>query len=615
MKPLQHLSTKSLAALLVALTLPVACQQTPSAPSNTGTQTNASNSSQAAVTGVIYTSLAADGRYVPPTSPVSVSIKDPNNASKELAPSVQTDSLGRFYIKNIGVSATNTAGQDVLIDIPDAKYKRTLKVFPGRILNLSAIRLTLVAGNEQTKSISGTLLAPDQSPLKGVTVRDKKFTFRQATTDNSGAFVLDVVGDEIEVLVGATAQPIPITVQEILEKKIINVPIGNVRSFTGTVKDSSNSNIPIDKVRIRVDGTSISTLTDAQGKYTLNGAPLIPFSLEVEPINGYSGKSIQIGPATATSQEKPQVQDIVLQPIGSLQVNFTVESAPDFGQPISSPLGCVIGFNCREYDLNGDGGMENVYHNGLAVLNPLNANINIEGTELKQQVIYPPAAERDLIGTDAEGEIKIFPRAVRDPNVVFSVLFDNVPGGRQNITISMTGMQTQKSINVFVPPRDTISSDLITIFRVKPVFGVGDVTGKLTLIDSKGQEVKNSALLSKIKIAYIDISDQLDFLPTGPSGGALERNSALFGRYMEALSADSRAIRLGSISGQDTNTYYLKNVSTGSRIMVVAGLVDGQTVLEDCFIPSPSVLLNVKPGVINFAPDLTLTLRPLPGCQ
>lgn len=611
MKRLQYLSLRHLLVFWVASSLPLACQQTPNLLA-TNTNSAVVTESQAAVTGIVYTSLAADGRYVPPSSPVTINIKD--TASGNNLASAQTDSLGRFYIKDLKISAENkTVGREVDIDIPDAKYKRTLKVFPGRVLNLSAIRLTLTTGNEQAESISGTLLGPDQTPLRGVTVRDKKFTFRSTTTDNNGNFLLDVVSDEVEVQINATSPPIPLAVKDIKTKKIMTVSIDNIRSVTGVVRDESNSNLLLENVRIRVGGTDISTLTDAQGRYTLNGAPLIPFTLEVEPPNGYLGKAIQIPPAPSPDQ-KSVIQNIELQPVGNLQVNFTVESAPDFGQPADNPLGCVVGFNCRLYDLNGDTTLEEVYHNSLAVVNPLTAVINIEGTELKQQVEYPPAPELDLLGTDAAGEIKTFSKAVRGPNVVYSVLFENVPGGRQNITISMTGMQTQKGIPVFVPPRDTISTELITLYRVKPVAGMGDVTGKLRLVDSNGQEVTDATLLAKIKVGYLDIAEGVLFFPTDPSGEPLERTSAILERYRAVLASD-QAIRLGSISGQDKNTYYLKNVSTGSRIMIVAGLVDGNNVLEDCFIPSPFVLLNVRPGVINYAPDMTLTLRPLPGCR
>jgi hypothetical protein len=616
MKRAKYLPASCLATLLIAGTL--ACQ--PAAVLNGSTSTVSTNSasatptsaSNAAVTGIVYSSFSTDGRYVPPSSPVSVNIKDSVETEKVLA-TAQSDALGRFYLKDIALQGKlgSNQGQEVLVEIPEAKYKRTLKVFPGRVLNLSAIQVTLVSGSEEAKSISGTLLSPDQNPLTGTTVRDKKFPFRSVQTDSQGQFLLNVVSDELEVLVGTSSLPITISTQDVIDKKIVSVPVDNIRVITGNIKDSSNSNLFLDQVRVRVAGTNISTLTDANGNYTLNGAPLVPFTLEIEGGPSYSGKSIQIGPATTENKDKPLTQNVLLQGIGTVQVNFTVESSPGFGEPSDNPTGCSVGFNCSLFDLDGSSTtpLDQVYDNKYAVLNTLNAQVNIEGTDLKTEVDYPPAADIDLQGVDADGKVKIFPKAVKAGNFVFSVLMDKVPGGRQSVTISMTGMQTQKSISVFVPPKDTISTDLITLFRVRPAFGIGDVTGQLTVINSKGQEVTSADILNKVKIGYLDISDGVSFL-----SNAGERNPALIERMKTAISSDSRAIRLGSISGQTKNTYYLKNVSTGSRVLVVAGLVDGNNVLEDCFIPNDATLLNVKPGVINFAPDLTLTLRPLPGC-
>lgn len=615
MKYSKRLSNYSLAILLAVGSMAVACQPAAVNTPNNSASVAPTASTATAVTGVVYSSLAADGRYVPPTSPVNINIKDPSNSEKVLA-TAQSDALGRFYLSNISTPASGTAnstqGQEVLIDIPDAKYKRTLKIFPGRVLNLSAIQITTITNNEQTKSVSGTLLSPDQRPLVGTTVRDKKFPFRSVTTDSAGQFLLETVSSELEVLVGQSSLPITVTVQDVIDKKILTVPIDNIRLVTGTIKDSTNSNVFLSDVKVRVAGTTVSTVTDANGKYSLNGAPLVPFTLEVEPPNSsYSAKSVQIGPATAENKDKPIQQDVSLQPIGTIQVNFIAENAPGIFEPVNAPLGCQDEYNCRRFDLDGNPNtpLNQVYHNSLGIRNALSAQINIEGTEIKQEVQYPPSVLLDIPGVDSAGEVKIFPQAVRSSNFVVSVLLDKVPGGRQNVTISMTGMQTQKSISVFVPPKDTISTDLITLFGVREAFGIGDVTGKLTIVDSKGKEVTNPDILTKVRIGYLDISDPLFFLPS-----ASERNPELQRRIQESLTGDTRSIRLGSISGQDKNTYYIKNVSTGSRVLVTAGLVDGGTTLEDCFVPNEATLLNVKPGTINFAPDLTLTLRPLPGC-
>jgi hypothetical protein len=164
----------------------------------------------------------------------------------------------------------------------------------------------------------------------------------------------------------------------------------------------------------------------------------------------------------------------------------------------------------------------------------------------------------------------------------------------------MTGMQTQKSISVFVPPKDTISTDLIILFRARPVFGVGDVKGKLKIIDEKGIDVSSKINFNNIKIAYIDVPDDLAIVNKNDIGG-LERTPDLLRETRAALGSTDRSYRLTDSS------FYLKNVSTGSRVMIVAGLLnDNDQVLADCFVPNAATLLNVRPGVVVAAKSLAV---------
>lgn len=619
MKRLQHLSSRGLIGFIIATTLPLAaCQttQTGTAPAGTTAQAVTSDT-EGSLSGVVYIGTATDGRLVPPKEPISVEVL---NIENKLLTSVQTDDFGRFFLRNLKVSPENkVTGEEVTVRIQRADFSRALKLFPGRVVNLSAIRMVTDSPKQQTKSITGILLGPDQSPLGNVTVRDKEFTFRSTTTDASGRFLLDVVGEEIEVVTSQTVPPFGVSISEFQKKQIVTIDTNNVRTVKGIVQDSTNSNLFLSKVRVKVAGTSVSALTNAKGEYVLNGAPVGPFTLEAEAIDGYTGVTNQVSPANITNGKPDSVtQNLFLRPVGSIQVNFRVEDAPFFGQPESNPnippVGCIVGFNCRQYDLNGDTITENVYHNGLGVLETdgnggtLDTLVNVEGTEISERLQYPPAPKVDLKGTDAAGEVKTFTEAVIGPNIVQSVLLNNVPGGKQNITISMTGMQTQKSISVFVPPKDTISTDLIILFRARPVFGVGDVKGTLKIIDEKGNDVSSKINFNNIKIAYVDVPDDLAITNKNDLGG-LERSPDLLRRTREALASADRSMRLTD------KTFYLKNVTTGSRVMIIAGLLnDNDQVLADCFVPNAATLLNVRPGVVNFAPDMSLTLRPIAGC-
>lgn len=599
MRMFKKLPVYGFAVCFLALTVPTACQPL----SNTVATDSAV--SGAAVTGIVFASRARDGRLLPPDAPVSVEILDETN---QVVKSVRTDDAGQFFIDDIGVSAQNVdKGQAFSVRIQAANFTQNVRLFPGRVLNVSSVK---VAGTDtqkqEVRTVNGILLGPDQQPLSGATIRDKDFSFRSTQTNSEGEFSLEVVSTEIEVLISESSAPFPINVSEFDSSPIAVIDTNNVRRVSGTIQDSTNANVFLRGVKVKVGGTSISTTTGADGRFSLNGAPVGPFSLELSGLSGYLDTSVQIPPATFSEGGQnplPVEELLVMRPVGTIQVNFSVEDAPGFavvpedparfGLPTGSSLGCIVEYNCRQFDLNGDGSFESIYHNSFGVRNALQAVVSVQGTDISEDIPYPPAEELDLKGTDAAGEVKIFPAAVVAPNQVVSVLLPDVPGGRQNITISMTGMQTQKSVSVYVPPKDTISTELITLYRVQPLSGVGDVQGFIRGVSPED--------IPDIKINFVDLKETITY------EADVHSNPVVLRQIQTALRETSAA------SMKSDGSYYLKNVPTGSRIMLVAGTTDA-TGQEDCYIPNSSVLLNVQPGILNYAPDLSLTKRPAGEC-
>lgn len=625
---LKPISVAGTALLLLAATLPMGCSgggttaTTAATPSATtaSAQATTTDSAGAAITGALFTAFGTDGRLVPPDTPLTVQVLDKD---KEVA-SVLSDALGRFYLSNIPAPKE---GKDYTIKIGGV-FEQVKTLFPGRVLSLASIKApTRDSQPRQLKRVTGILHNSENQPLANVEVRDKSSTFRKTTTDATGRFSLEIVGDELEVLNGLV--PITITADEFQKNSVVSVNTTNIRSITGKVLDKTNTNVLLANVKIKISGSSVSARSDKDGNFVLSGAPVEPFVLEVESPKGYAPFNIEIPPATFDESQKPQnlSQNLSLDPVGSIQVNFVAETAPGFDKlpcalklnpPAPAPNGSFAGFedaanggsgnlsyiNCFAFTMTGPNGSDiPEYDNGLYVDQPLQAYITVEGTGITQPVTYPVTPFRILYGSDSvTGDpVRISDRA-HASNMVVSVKLDNVPGGRQSVTISMTGHQTQKSLPVYVPPNDTISTELITLYRVQPVNSFGDVKGVL-----KGTQPLPAG--KEIRVVYLDLKDNLNYQPTAGD----KTNPELLAAIQTALASgpNTAAKEVKDSQGKFMyHEFYLKNVPTGSRIMLAAAVVNSDSTLSDCYIPNTSVLLNVRSSQINLAPDLELTRRP-----
>lgn len=614
MKSLKPLSLAGSALMLMATTLPIGCAgtSTPTTTPSAGVSSTLTNADVAAVTGVVYTAVGTDGRLVPPETPQTIQVLD---NGKEVA-SVQTDPLGRFYISNIPAPSQ---GKDYTIKVGGI-FEQVKTLFPGRVLNLSSLKTASRDSQpQQLTRVTGILRNSEDQPLANVTVRDKNSTFRKTVTDATGRFSLEVIGSEIEVLNGLV--PITIAIDEFQKNSTVKVNTTNIRSISGKIIDKTNSNIFLKDIKVKVQGSSVSARSDKDGNFTLSGAPVEPFILEVESPKGYAPFNVEIPPATFDNSQKPQnvTQDLALSPVGSVQVNFIAESAPGFDRlpcelnlnpPAPAPNGSFVSFvnpqsyiNCFAFTMTGPNGSDiPEYDNTYFVDVPLRATITVEGTGITQTVTYPITPFRILYGSDpTTGDtVKISDRA-HAANVVFSVQLDNVPGGRQSITISMDGHQTQKSLPVYIPPNDTISTELITLYRVQPISSFGDVKGVI-----KGSQPLPAG--KELRIVYLDLKDSFNYIPTVGD----KTNPDLLAAIQSALASGPKTTATEVKDAQGNflrHEFYLKNVPTGSRIMLAAAVVNSDDTLSDCYIPNTSVLLNVRASQINLAPDLELTRR------
>lgn len=591
MKSFKRLSFSGLACLIMAATLPVSCQSPDGsnplgallgAPATTPAEGTAS------ITGVLYTGRASDGRLVPPRTPVTVQILDQGQEVK----TVDSDELGRFYIDGIAVPKE---GKRFTIRIANV-FDQARTLFPGRVLDLSAIQAQLASSAQQSRRISATLLDPNGNPLANAEVRDKEFNFRSTTTNAQGQFTLEVSSPEIEVVPEGQAFPFSLGVEAFDGNPLVTIDTNNIRVIEGVLRDESNSQVFLEGVRVRVQGSNISTRTGAGGRFVINGAPISPFTLEVEAPTGYAPRSLQIPPATFDSNQNPNAvqQDILLQPVGSVVVNFAAESSPSIDCSLNADGAYITPRainSCRRVLAS----FEPVatYFNSLYLLNPQIAFVEVEGTGIVEQITYPATPFYPVTVIGRTGDIVTIDDEFYAPNVGMSLRLENVPGGQQNITISMTNFQTQKGIPIYVPPGDTISTERIILRSPQRVDGLGDVRGIVKGI--------NAELPGELRISYIDLDEQVNYNPLLGE----KVNPELLERIRAALSSGNVAT-----VNKETGAYYLRNVPTGTRIMLVAAMLNADGTLSDCYIPNSAVLLNVRAGQLNLAPDLNISARP-----
>lgn len=522
-----------------------------------------------------------------PAKDVVVKVRD--QSGRELQ-SIKTNANGQFFVDKLPVT-TATSKLDLLVA---SEAPQKIDIVAGRVTDFGEVRLTNTATSQSLtnkQTVTGIFIRPDTAPLGGAEIRDKKFPEIRTTTDGQGAFTLETLGDELEVILAGQTRTV--TIADVLARGTVQLDISNTsRVLLGTIKDSSNSNLNIAGAKVKIVGSSLATLTAADGSFKLFGAPISSFTFEVEDMLGYKGGVFSVSPGASGTEI---VRNETMEPVGNLRINLQLENAPISQQPLDNPTGCVAGYNCSKFDvsLNNqiDEPQENFYDNSLATLTPLSGTIEVQGTGIKQKFEYPATPKRDILATTGVSSVKI--GEVYLHNFIVSVPLDNVPGGRRNVTISLTGSEIQKSISVYIPAQDTVSTELIIINRARPVAGLGDMKGKVLGVDDKD--------LANVRINFMDVGIPLTYIPS------FEGRQAFLARVETALlGADASSL-------DSQKNYLLRNVPTGTRAAVV-GVLDSSNKLSPCYIPNTSIAINVVSGISTFVPEVTLSKRNLAGC-
>lgn len=486
-------------------------------------------------------------------------------------------------------------------------------------------------------NVSGKVVYVDGKPVKGAKVADVTggFTNTSTITDENGKFTLtenpftnprslDIsFGDpNISGSLFTSYSVSPDRTED------ITIPLlADSRFVSGRVLDSVLKTKPITGLVVKVDGTNISTVTDADGAFRLKGVPLSAVNISLGGIKGFIDKSMSIEPAQTNDEKK--LGEVFIVPLGSVLVNLIAENSPiarldpssdvlsystssgiltysPIVTPGTPPI-VTCGINSYQpssidapttkkvrltpnYVLlttGGNGSCE--YVNGIKYKTAVPGVLQFEGTDIRIPFSYPVTPEREITIFSGLDKQTI---NVPAPNESFSIPVSDIPGGEYTISISLAHHETQKGVKLIVPSNDIAATELIQMKLVRSILGLGDIRGKVVVKDANGNVVSG---ITGIVVAAVR-SDEEVLTPT----------------RVEQILTDTVGTNPGGITYAKAEvasdgTYNMQNVQSGTRIIVAGVIREGK--LDTSLIPNAYVLVNVVTGTINKSPDIILTQR------
>lgn len=533
---------------------------------------------------------------------------------------------------------SNLKPGDVTISISSGNdsFDTTSKIEAGKVTSVPTI--TLGSLNKSTiktgVNIKGRVLRPDGTPVANANVAD--VTQNAATTSTKtnalGEFILQVNSfskpKNLEASLDSLSTSLTVTPDN-TEDVVISL-VANSRVVKGVLLDSINKK-PIANMTVKSVESNSSTSTNDKGEFVLRGVSTNFGTLEFGPLNGYV--------LTQSSIQKSTTNETVLgnlevRPLGNVLINIIADNYPD---PINFPSSerdliptpgntSPTGFNRTVDSVSAvnlfcaQGASPPVYYisNPFYYERSIRGTVQIEGTDIVQQFEYPATAilnpkPKCVSGTGLTStsyEITVFLN-----NYQLSIPVNNLPGGEYTVSVTLEFHETQKGIRVVIPSKDTISTELIQMRRVKRILSVGDVIGRVVIKDQNGNNLANNPGVKVRALALkgeVDLRDQvlLKRLFSAPQAEITTTTgntevANLLGSVSSYGDVDLSATSNNSLqSGQ----YVLKNVPTGTRV-IVAGVIDANGNLISDYLISSYSSLNVVSSTVNQAPDSIITKR------
>ncbi len=514
--------------------------------------------------------------------------------------SIKLSSTGTFLV-------TNLRPGTVIVSISSAKQppsELASTIEAGKVTKLRNVAFNQPnSGAPQvhpTLSISGKVVRADGTPIASARVSDVTggFINNFTTTNSEGEFNLPTsqftTSRNLEISSDNLTTSLAVTPEQI---ENLTIPlIANSRSVKGAVFDSVLRNKVIPNITVRVVGTTISTVTDTNGTFTMRGVPLTSTTLEFSSADG-SYVTFTQNVASSNDSTETDLKSLYIRPIGNLSVTLLAESSPVLTTALFVNGVCPRGYSAIRVNST----TSNCYYdNEFHYLDDIQGSLQLEGTNITKSFTYPKTpiytVKEFITATETADRILFL------SNLEFSVPLNNIPGGEYNLTVVLPFHQTQKGLKVVIPSNDTIATERVLMRHVLQVISVGDIRGKVLIKDRAG---KQASLSGAIKVAAIDASLNLAGNVTLTSGDTKKVINAIFENRDDTNVKD--LISSYDDAVQADGTYTLKNAPTGTKI-IVAGVVDGG-VLSDAYLPATYSLLNVVSGSINAAPDLDIIKR------
>lgn len=489
-------------------------------------------------------------------------------------------------------------------------------------------------------NVSGKVVYVDGKPVVGAKVSDVTggFTNVTATTGEDGKFTITenpfTTPRSLEVSLGdPNVSGSLFTSYSVSPDKTedITIPLlANSRFVSGRILDSVLKTKPIQGLVVKVDGTNISTVTDATGSFRLKGVPLTAVNVSIGGVKGFIDKSIPVDPIQTNDEKK--LGDLFITPLGSVLVNLIAENSPiarlssqqiltystssgilSYTPVLISPatatdpaiFGCEI--NASQPDsldtpdtvklrytpnyvllaTGGNGSCE--YVNGIRYKTAIPGVIQFEGTDIRVPFSYPATPEREITIFSGISKQTL---NVPAPNESFSIPVSDIPGGEYTISVSLAHHETQKGVKIIVPSNDISATELVQMKLVRSILGMGDIRGKVVVKDVNGTEISG---ITGIVVAAVRTDEEV-----------------LTPARVEQILTDSLGTNPGGITYSKANvasdgTYNMQNVQSGTRIIIAGVITNGK--LDTNIIPNAYVLVNVTTGSITKAPDIVLTQR------
>lgn len=536
------------------------------------------------------------------------------------------DVIARETIRNTDrFLITNLRPGDVTVvaNINNEQLESRAVITVGKVSEINKIQVgsTIKEAKRTSLNITGKVVRPDGTAVANAKVSDVTggFVNNSVITNADGLFSLQTnpftTPRSLEATLGEQTSSTTVNSDNI---ENITIPLlTNSRVVTGTILNSVIKDRPVSGITVRVEGQNISTQTDANGKFSLRGVPVNPITLQVGEVKGYINSKISVPPSQ--NSNLTEIGSTFIRPIGNVSFNLTADNSPlaytdeqqrlvisrtrgqskfltptitsknDAGESIQTQLP----YSYVPYNTNADGSIAYEYINSNVFTTSLTGTIQFEGTDIVKEFTYPVTPKRKitLYSTDTVNGLIVGVSKdieVYTLNQQVSIPINDIPGGEYSVSMTLPFHQTQKGIKIVVPSNDTISSELVQMRLVQSVSSIGDIIGKIIIKDVLGNVIPIPSG-SELRVAAISNEEE-----------------NLISNRMEKLLTDT-TLSFDLSKASSDGSYTLKNVPTGTRIVVAGIITEGK--LDAGFMPNSYVLLNVNSGDINKAPEMTIVKR------